>query len=106
MSKRRLIPGENSGRKKKIKLRPQIGTIASENESDEDDELNFALQASRRIIPEPLPQNSNDQPGTSGAFHFSLVDEPENPNVMNRNVNFEGQSNNSFEHAFLISNKL
>jgi hypothetical protein len=27
MSKRRLIPGENSGRKKKIKLRPQIGTI-------------------------------------------------------------------------------
>ena len=43
----RLISGENSGGKK-IKLRRQIETIASENKSDEDDELGRRWRFGRR----------------------------------------------------------
>jgi|TARA_B110000977_G_C10822605_1_gene394841 hypothetical protein len=87
MSKRKL----NSGDQNKLKKRRcQLESI-SDDENDEDDELNIALQASRRIIPEPLPQNILDQPGTSGAFHFAFVNAPEDQHALNSNVNFEGQ---------------
>jgi hypothetical protein len=68
MSKRKILLSGNDKILKKRRLRTE--NIELENQTDEDEELNIALQASRRRIPEPSPQNTNDEPGASGAFHF------------------------------------
>ena len=107
MSERKILLSGNDKILKKRRLRTE--NIEPENQTDEDEELNIALQASRRRIREPSLQNINDEPGPSGALHFLIADEPENPNILNRNLNFEKQSNNNSKTnatcVFLFKNR-